>query len=125
MFQWSKREFGRVCVRMELDRQLSLGVWIEGPNGRFFQNVEYERISSLCYNCGKVGYLSSAYGVKVVVEGSVQKESICNEEVKEVGASQEAAVYGPWIHVNNRKKNWSNQRRVSHVSSNPVPKGFK
>ncbi|PKU84763.1 hypothetical protein MA16_Dca008173 [Dendrobium catenatum] len=125
MFQWSKREFGRVCVRLELDKQLSLGVWVEGPNGRFYQNVEYERISSLCFNYGIVGHLSSTCGARSVVDGSVQKEGNCNVEGKKFEASQEEPAYGPWIHVNNRKKSWFNQRKVRQTNSNPVIKGFK
>ncbi|KAI0507245.1 hypothetical protein KFK09_013367 [Dendrobium nobile] len=37
MFQWGRREFARVCVRMELDKPLPLGVWVEGLGGRFFK----------------------------------------------------------------------------------------
>ncbi|KAL0921333.1 hypothetical protein M5K25_008395 [Dendrobium thyrsiflorum] len=37
MFQWGRREFARVCVRVMLDKPLPLGVWVEGSTGRFFQ----------------------------------------------------------------------------------------
>ncbi|KAI0492362.1 hypothetical protein KFK09_026633 [Dendrobium nobile] len=104
MFQWSKREFGRVCVRLELDKQLPLGVWVDGPNGRFFQKVEYERISSLCYNCGKVGHLDSACGANNVVKCSVPEEGICNKGVEKIGASKDSSAYGPWIHVFKEKE---------------------
>ncbi|KAL0903247.1 hypothetical protein M5K25_027608 [Dendrobium thyrsiflorum] len=43
------------CVRLELDKPLPLGVWVDGIAGRFFQKVEYEKISTFCYNCGMVG----------------------------------------------------------------------
>ncbi|KAL0910797.1 hypothetical protein M5K25_018886 [Dendrobium thyrsiflorum] len=36
MFHWGKREFARVCVCMELDKPLPLGVWVDGIAGRFF-----------------------------------------------------------------------------------------
>ncbi|PKU83443.1 integrator complex subunit 11 [Dendrobium catenatum] len=57
MFQWSKREFARVCVRVALDKQLPLGILVEGTEGRFFQNLEYEIISSFCFECGKIGHI--------------------------------------------------------------------
>ncbi|KAI0524784.1 hypothetical protein KFK09_004170 [Dendrobium nobile] len=49
MFQWGRREFARVCVRMKLDKCLPLGVWVEGISGRFFLKVEYEKISTFCF----------------------------------------------------------------------------
>ncbi|PKU74605.1 hypothetical protein MA16_Dca024746 [Dendrobium catenatum] len=125
MFQWSKREFGRVCVRLELDKQLPLGVWVEGPNGRFFQKVEYERISSLCYKCGKVGHLISSCGAKVVKEDTGQKDENILKGVKDHEAIPEGSIYGPWIHVNNKKRNWNNQKRVNQVNSKPDPKSNK
>lgn len=44
MFQWGRRSFTRFCVRIELDRKLPLGVWVEGSLGRFFKKIEYEYI---------------------------------------------------------------------------------
>ncbi|XP_020701176.1 uncharacterized protein LOC110113087 [Dendrobium catenatum] len=54
--KWSKREYARCCVRIDLEKKLPRGVWIEGIHGRTFQRVEYEKLYSLCYCCGKVGH---------------------------------------------------------------------
>ncbi|PKU61062.1 hypothetical protein MA16_Dca029007 [Dendrobium catenatum] len=113
------------CVRLELDKQLPLGVWIEGPNCRFFQNVEYERISSLCYICGKVGHSTSSCGAKVVNEDNVQKEANIMKGVQDLEAVPEDSVYGPWIHVNNKKRNWNIQKRVKQVNYKPDSKSNK
>ncbi|XP_020681220.1 uncharacterized protein LOC110098664 [Dendrobium catenatum] len=104
MFQWSKSEFEKVCVRLELNKQLPLGVWVDGPKGRFFQKVEYERISSLCYNCGKVGHFDYACGANNVVKCSVPEEGICNKGVEKIGASKDSSTYNPWIHVFKEKE---------------------
>ncbi|XP_020697948.2 uncharacterized protein LOC110110690 [Dendrobium catenatum] len=56
MFQWGRREFGRVYVRINLDAKLPLGVWVEGYYGRFYQKIEYERVPSFCFNCGLIGH---------------------------------------------------------------------
>ncbi|PKU85341.1 hypothetical protein MA16_Dca003080 [Dendrobium catenatum] len=34
-----------------------MGVWVDGLEGRFFQKIEYEKISTFCYKCGKIGHL--------------------------------------------------------------------
>ncbi|KAI0524631.1 hypothetical protein KFK09_004008 [Dendrobium nobile] len=57
LFQWGKREFARVCIMVKLDQSLPTGVWVDSISGIFFQRVEYERISSFCYDCGMVGHL--------------------------------------------------------------------
>ncbi|PKU79366.1 hypothetical protein MA16_Dca000711 [Dendrobium catenatum] len=57
MFQWGRREFARICVCVKLDKPLPLGVWVDSKAGRFFQNVEYEKISSFCYDCGMIGHI--------------------------------------------------------------------
>ncbi|XP_020684615.2 uncharacterized protein LOC110101165 [Dendrobium catenatum] len=50
MFQWGRRKFARICVRIQLDRQLPTSVRVEGVNGKFFQKVEYEKISNFFMN---------------------------------------------------------------------------
>ncbi|KAI0529111.1 hypothetical protein KFK09_001658 [Dendrobium nobile] len=56
MFHWGRREFARVWVRIQLDQPLPLGVWVDSICGRFFQQVEYEKISNFCFDCRKVGH---------------------------------------------------------------------
>ncbi|KAI0502710.1 hypothetical protein KFK09_017667 [Dendrobium nobile] len=55
-FQRSRREYARVCVRISLDMKLTHGVWVEGLAGKFFQRVEYEGISKIYADCGKIGH---------------------------------------------------------------------
>ncbi|XP_020681241.1 uncharacterized protein LOC110098679 [Dendrobium catenatum] len=56
-FQWGRQEIGRVCVRIKLDEQLPLRVWVEGSTGKFLQKIEYERIPNFYFECGKIGHL--------------------------------------------------------------------
>ncbi|KAL0922998.1 hypothetical protein M5K25_007039 [Dendrobium thyrsiflorum] len=53
---WGRNAFARVCVRMDRGAKFPPGVWISGLHGKFFQRVEYEGISHLCYHCGLVGH---------------------------------------------------------------------
>ncbi|PKU80190.1 hypothetical protein MA16_Dca011936 [Dendrobium catenatum] len=59
MFRWGKREFARACIQVNLNSKLPHGIWIEGLHGKFFQNFEYENLSSLCFNCGRIGHIDS------------------------------------------------------------------
>ncbi|KAI0502693.1 hypothetical protein KFK09_017650 [Dendrobium nobile] len=92
MFQWSKREFGRVCVRLELDKQLPLGVWVEA---------------------------------KVVNEGIDNVDAKILKETNELEVNPKGSLYGPWIHVNNKKKRWNNLQRNKNVNSKFVPTNNK
>ncbi|PKA48987.1 Uncharacterized protein AXF42_Ash019525 [Apostasia shenzhenica] len=51
-----KIAFVRICVRVNLTQPLKPGVWINGPKGKFFQRVEYEGITVVCFKCGVVGH---------------------------------------------------------------------
>ncbi|KAI0492143.1 hypothetical protein KFK09_026409 [Dendrobium nobile] len=105
-FRWSKREFARVCVKIDLEKKLPNGVWVEGSAGRFFQRVEYEKVDLLCYQCGKVGHESkiSPDNVKIGIQDQSKKKA-----VKDTGENlQPDAVfnnsitnneYGHWIQV--------------------------
>ncbi|XP_028549387.1 uncharacterized protein LOC114579333 [Dendrobium catenatum] len=53
---WGRREYARVCVRMNMANKLQVGVWVKGWNGRFYQKVEYEGIGIMCFGCGKIGH---------------------------------------------------------------------
>ncbi|KAL0927645.1 hypothetical protein M5K25_001840 [Dendrobium thyrsiflorum] len=138
MFNWWRREFARICVRVNLDAQLPTGIWIEGAQVRFFQRIEYEKISSFCFSSGKIGHshltckmtkgvqhsgspLNQINGAKHIAKEvtDVLKESVLTENK----GSEDANSYGPWIHVNCRRKNFNltNKCRPSYQSRKPLP----
>ncbi|XP_020693999.1 uncharacterized protein LOC110107895 [Dendrobium catenatum] len=55
-FRWGKQEFTRFCVKINLEKKLLNGLWVEGSAGRFFQQVEYEKVDLLCYHYGRAGH---------------------------------------------------------------------
>ncbi|XP_020697250.1 uncharacterized protein LOC110110211 [Dendrobium catenatum] len=94
MFQWSRREFARVCVRVKLDEKLPLGVWVEGDLGKFYQNIEYERLSTFCFNFGKLSHLKEERLKKMLLisikqngEAPVSKEKLNCRGAKKKGFS--------------------------------------
>ncbi|PKA64863.1 hypothetical protein AXF42_Ash011465 [Apostasia shenzhenica] len=56
----NKLAFAHICVRIDLSKPLKLGVWIDGCYGNFYQKIEYEGLSVICFNCGLVGHKDSA-----------------------------------------------------------------
>ncbi|KAL0923910.1 hypothetical protein M5K25_004697 [Dendrobium thyrsiflorum] len=110
MFQWSRMEFSRICVRLDLDSKLPMGVWVEGSAGRFYQTIEYEKIPNFCFSCGKIGHLKSQCPSLAGQSESLGKvtTSVLDERlVKET--ESEVGEYGPWIHVNFRRNKFKNQ----------------
>ncbi|XP_028551527.1 uncharacterized protein LOC110100832 [Dendrobium catenatum] len=112
MFQWGRREFARVCVRISLDKPLPLGVWVDSISGRFFQPVKYEKVSNLCYGCGKIGHMENDCELKVN-NTKVMKVTFDSTSNNDKGKVQEVLKekennYGPWIMVNNKKR-WKNK----------------
>ncbi|KAL0907864.1 hypothetical protein M5K25_022310 [Dendrobium thyrsiflorum] len=113
MFLWGKREFARVCVRLELDKPLPLGVWVDGIAGRFFQKVEYERISTFCYNCGMVGHDKSVCTKGRAVEPGQDKVLNASDR------SYHEKSYGPWILVKHKKCSTRFGRVRSSTATHP------
>ncbi|KAI0513509.1 hypothetical protein KFK09_009533 [Dendrobium nobile] len=133
-FQWSRREFARICVCINLDSKLPLGVWVEGSSKKFFQRIEYEKIPNFCFCYGKIGHLRDQCQEKIVKllqpvknnnlnsnANSAQEEGL----IKEVVSNE--ADYGPWIHVNFRRNKFRNQvpRINSQNNSNVQTSNFK
>ncbi|KAL0925463.1 hypothetical protein M5K25_003795 [Dendrobium thyrsiflorum] len=103
MFHWGKREFARVCVRMELDKPLPLGVWVDGIAGRFFQKVEYERISTFCFECGMVGHDKSDCFKDKIVESNQVEDMGGLGATAQIDHMEVHESYGPWILVKHNK----------------------
>ncbi|KAI0498620.1 hypothetical protein KFK09_019510 [Dendrobium nobile] len=133
-FRWSKRKFARVCVRIDLEKKLSNGVWVEGSAGRFFQRVEYEKIDLLCYQCGRVGHDSKICLDNVIlgIQDQTRKKMDTitvngNNNVPESKPSVISSNYGSWIHVHfkNRrfKRDITNRRGMKDNGINTDNRG--
>ncbi|XP_020687894.2 uncharacterized protein LOC110103492, partial [Dendrobium catenatum] len=108
MIQWNRREFARICVRINLDEQLPLGVWVEGDSTKFYQRVEYEKVSKLCFKCCKIGHLMVNCPVcksAEVINKTGLPDPVVNSDVLKVNSEvitnvdPEEHGYGPWMQV--------------------------
>ncbi|XP_020680538.2 uncharacterized protein LOC110098151 [Dendrobium catenatum] len=113
LFQWGRREFGRVCVRINLYIALPKGTWVESSSGKFYQKFEYERLPDFCFCCGKIGHEKSNCLFNTSANNSVTKKegdlpkgiegiTFNNKVSKE--AEKVNFGYGPWLQVNYGKK---------------------
>ncbi|KAI0503944.1 hypothetical protein KFK09_014891 [Dendrobium nobile] len=139
MFQWNRREFARICVRIKLDEQLPLGVWVEGE-------WKYEKVSKLGFKCGKIGHLIGRCPLSVndnikEISKKVPQEVVQAESAnkRDAGPSNvdnptnadiqipEEAGYGPWVHVRYGKGKRTNNFPyiVNKVSQKPVKEIWK
>ncbi|KAI0530940.1 hypothetical protein KFK09_000488 [Dendrobium nobile] len=104
-FKWGKREYARCCVRIELEKKLPTGVWIEGIHGRTYQCVEYKKLTSLYYQCGRVGHSKSVChdsisAVELETRSQGSKEIVKQDDVvKNDNVKQQDEEYWSWIHV--------------------------
>lgn len=70
----TRGRYARICVQVDLAKPLVRRVFIR----RFGQEVLYEGISSLCFDCGRLGHCKKAcpYSIKETMEGqAVHRES--------------------------------------------------
>ncbi|KAI0492114.1 hypothetical protein KFK09_026379 [Dendrobium nobile] len=110
MFNWGRREFAKICVRIQFDQPLPLEVWVDSLGGRFFQKVEYEKVSNLCFACGKIGHVDKncLKPKDLLKEVEVEGDYAIAGKLLE-HSTFEVSTYGPWILVNNRKKRFFKQ----------------
>ncbi|XP_020687684.1 uncharacterized protein LOC110103352 [Dendrobium catenatum] len=136
MFQWGRREYARVCVKINLDDKLEQGVWVEGAMGKFFQKICYERIPHICFKYGKVGHVEKNCGIVSFETGPSHGESQVAKEdgelnvfrsnsnmVKNLHSNVNREGYGPWIHVDYGKRrrkinNFQNTWRTIPIQDN-------
>ncbi|KAI0519701.1 hypothetical protein KFK09_007159 [Dendrobium nobile] len=123
MFQWSRREFARICVRVPLDMKLPNRVWVEGLNGKFFQKILYEGITNICSKCGFIDHKSDkcieanlSKGT-ISVDNEVHKLKIKKDSVSS-GFVEKAADDGDgnWTLVNYGKK----RHRINLMKKNSL-----
>ncbi|KAL0923602.1 hypothetical protein M5K25_007663 [Dendrobium thyrsiflorum] len=105
---WDEFNILRIASRIGMlllidDQMLN---WVDGSHGRFFQRVEYEKISNFCFHCGKFDHVQNNCNNKQSVDvNNVTKN--CFEEcsnpkniISDYGPQRDPNSYGSWIHVN-------------------------
>ncbi|PKA54133.1 hypothetical protein AXF42_Ash018143 [Apostasia shenzhenica] len=107
-----KIAFARVCVRVNLAQPLKPGVWIDGPKGKFFQRVEYEGITVICFKCGVVGHRDkncpllgpTSKANAATIPSPVPSNDMMKINVADPCENASKESVGPWMLVTNRRK---------------------
>ncbi|KAI0493903.1 hypothetical protein KFK09_024030 [Dendrobium nobile] len=133
LFQWGRREFARVCMRVKIDQSLPLRVWVKSISRRFFQKVEYEKIASFFYHCGMIGHDKAECNKGKSIQKEVEKADCFCGVAPEGGNKSEdvnLAAFGSWVLVNHKRNRRTIQRNnlmkpnVKYVKKqdNPIQK---
>ncbi|PKA47409.1 Uncharacterized protein AXF42_Ash021672 [Apostasia shenzhenica] len=139
--------YARVCVRIDLSLPLKSGIWIDSCHGKFYQKIEYEGLSVICFNCGIVGHKEVNCPTKIsqpaVVQNNSSQQPSTNsappttDTMPENSAIQQPpltppaplspsvptssdADFGPWMLVMNRRRRPQNSSLSN--SSQPMAK---
>ncbi|XP_039053191.1 uncharacterized protein LOC120195170 [Hibiscus syriacus] len=97
--------FVRLAIVVNLERPLIPGIRIDGR----YQVVEYEGLPTICYQCGKYGY------VKEFCNGGSDRASTAITKVANESITPEEP-YGPWKQVASRKQKTIAGKKNSTVS---------
>ncbi|XP_020699277.1 uncharacterized protein LOC110111650 [Dendrobium catenatum] len=120
IFQWSRREFARICVRIPLDIKLPKGIWVEGISGKFFQAVEYEGFSKICEECNRIGHVAN--NCSEVKKDTVSMNAYASEAFKtgkqmakaKSVVNTEKAKEDSWIQVKHGNRRFKRMGEKSH-----------
>ncbi|KAL0916021.1 hypothetical protein M5K25_013500 [Dendrobium thyrsiflorum] len=110
--------YARVCICLDISKQLPKGIWIQGIHGKFFQPCEYEEVPIFCFNCGKIGHkkegcpdlninaVSSDVGViKVHQPNEVTGITPSVDGNLEIGSKEgDSTSSNPWVVVKRKSK---------------------
>ncbi|WOK94523.1 hypothetical protein Cni_G03227 [Canna indica] len=93
----TRGKFARICVLLDVKKQLEHGFWIETRGGKFFQSVAYENLPVICYSCGRIGHREEIYNLKK--DNSGNKELVKERVARDVqmGEGSNDSLMGPWI----------------------------
>ncbi|PKU83077.1 hypothetical protein MA16_Dca007748 [Dendrobium catenatum] len=79
-------------------KELPKGIWVKGLAGEFYQKVEYEGISNICSNCGKIGHdLKTCNEVKekvILDSNTALPTGVVGNQVTKVMAAKSVAEEG-------------------------------
>ena len=94
----SQGRFARLCVQVNFNEPIIKLLKMGGID----QPVQYERINSLCFACGHVGYKAENchYKISSLAKGGAEVEARNSQDEGKQKLSKEAEdAFGPWVLV--------------------------
>lgn len=103
------RTFLRIKVERDVTVPLSEGIWWTNKSGEEkWATIKYERLSDVCYGCGRLGHTSTNYG----------------EEVRRSEVRPEFPKFGPWL-VGTRPRTHSKWYHVGGMGETSYLEGIR
>ncbi|XP_039036627.1 uncharacterized protein LOC120173595 [Hibiscus syriacus] len=102
-------KFARVAVVIDLNKPLILCVGIDD----FIQQIEYEGLQQICFNCGTYGHAKENCQIN---QQKSQMETTNTDQDREAFSTKDnnkENVFGPWMVVQPRGRNIKSQRNQS------------
>ncbi len=107
--------FARLCVQIDLEQPLIPKVRI----GNMIQKIQYEGISAICFECGRVGHRLDTCPSKIAHACPASPRT--PEPIHPPNSKQDSSNYGKWMLVSRRK---SATKKAVQKNANTVPKAL-
>ncbi|CAI0433984.1 unnamed protein product [Linum tenue] len=91
-----RAKFARVAVEIDLTRPLVTQIRLDGK----WKYIEYENLSMVCFECGKVGHTTTSY--PSLLPTSVAGAMVSSPEFCSPATLEEKMGFGPWMQVTRR-----------------------
>ncbi|CAN1753345.1 Putative ribonuclease H protein At1g65750 [Linum perenne] len=115
----NRGKFARIAVEINMDEPLAQVIELDGA----WKKVEYENISALCFECGKVGHEAGSFPLPgnltpeaLVVSSSQSPPVQLGEEALLVG-KEASGAFSPWMVVCRRHRRQRSDQKPDMVTA--------
>jgi hypothetical protein len=105
--------YARLCVQIDLEQPLIPRIRI----GNLIQKIQYEGISAICFECGRVGHRLEACPSKIAPASPMSPKT--PENTHPPSFEQDSSNFGKWMIVSRRK---SVAKKAIQKNTNTLPK---
>ncbi|CAL1412813.1 unnamed protein product [Linum trigynum] len=119
-----RAKFGCIAVEVDLSKPLVPRIWLDGA----WQYLEYENLAVVCFECGKVGYISSTCpSLQTYEQNNLEKglATVPTDTPAPEKSDDEKTGFGPWMQVSRKSRRGNKigeKRQVGNNTGNNLRK---